>query len=170
MLTLPGTSALSPFRLENLLAQLKSIKADISAISASYQHFVQLNGELAPQQTQMLQRLLDYGYTELSAGKPDEPYWLGSYPADAVISTLWVVPRTGTISPWSSKASEIAERCDRIPRDAAHERRRQRDARGRRAEVVDNQRDHLREIRHRGFAGVALPVGVGGEADGRVER
>jgi len=111
MLTLPGTSALSPFRLENLLTQLKSIKADISAISASYQHFVQLSGELAQQQTQMLQRLLDYGYTELSAGQPGQPYWLGSYPADTVISTLWVVPRTGTISPWSSKASEIAERC-----------------------------------------------------------
>ncbi len=65
---------------------------------------------------------------------------------------------------------EIAERRHRMPRDAAHERRRQRDARGRRAKVVDDQRDHLREIGHRGFAGVALPIRVRGETDSSVER
>ncbi len=58
----------------------------------------------------------------------------------------------------------------RVPRDAAHERAGDGDADGGGEKVVDGQRDHLREIRHRGFAAVALPVGVGGEADGGVER
>ena len=65
---------------------------------------------------------------------------------------------------------EVAERLRRMPREGAHERRRDADADGAGGEVVDGQRDHLREIRHRGFARVALPVGVGGEADGGVER
>ena len=57
-----------------------------------------------------------------------------------------------------------------MPGDAAHECRGKRDAGGGGAEVVNHQRDHLREVGHGGFAGVALPVGVGGEADGGVER
>ena len=36
-------------------------------------------------------------------------------------------------------------------------------------EVVERQRDHLREIRHRRFAAVALPVGVGRETHRGVE-
>ena len=65
---------------------------------------------------------------------------------------------------------EIAEQLGRMPRDAAHQRRGDGDAGGRRAEVVNHQRDHLREIGHGGFAAVALPVGVRREADGGVER
>ena len=57
-----------------------------------------------------------------------------------------------------------------MPRDAAHQRRGDGDAHRGGGEVVDRQRHHLREIGHRGFAAVALPVGVGGEADGGVER
>ena len=58
----------------------------------------------------------------------------------------------------------------RVPRDAAHQRAGDGDADGGGKKVLDGQRDHLREIRHRGFAAVTLPVGVGGEADGGVER
>ena len=61
-------------------------------------------------------------------------------------------------------------RLGRVPRDAAHQRRGDGDAGGGGDEVVKRQPDHLREIRHRGFAAVALPVGVGGETDGGVER
>ena len=64
---------------------------------------------------------------------------------------------------------EVAERPGRMPRDAPHQRRREGDARGGRDEVMDHQRHHLGEIGHGGFAGVALPVGVGGEARGGVE-
>ena len=65
---------------------------------------------------------------------------------------------------------EIADGLRRVPRDAAHERGGDGDADGGGKKVVDGQRHHLREIGHRGFAAVALPVGVGGEADGGVER
>ncbi|MEY4210738.1 MAG: hypothetical protein RLZ92_1119, partial [Pseudomonadota bacterium] len=97
MLTIPGTSALSRFRIEKLLTELQAIDGQISAITARYQHFVQLDGALSDEQQAMLQRLLDYGFADPIA--------------ELSGSTLWVVPRLGTISPWSSKASEIAERC-----------------------------------------------------------
>ena len=65
---------------------------------------------------------------------------------------------------------EVAQGLGRVPGEAAHERRGDGDAGGRGDEVVKGQRDHLREIRHGGFAAVALPVGVGREADRGVER
>ena len=65
---------------------------------------------------------------------------------------------------------EVAQGLGRVPGKAAHERRRDGNAGGRRDEVVDDERDHLREIGHGGFAGVALPIGVGGKAGRGVER
>lgn len=102
MLTIPGTPALSAFRLEKLLGELKSVDNSITALSAGFQHFVQLDTALDGKQLSMLQRLLDYGYTGSVQGDKT--------PTDECL-TLWVVPRQGTISPWSSKATEIAERC-----------------------------------------------------------
>ena len=97
MLIIPGTSALSSFRLEKLLAELQRIDTRISAVTARYLHFVQLDSELSAHHHHYLSSLLDYGYAdpvpELEGVK------------------LYVVPRAGSISPWSSKASEIAERC-----------------------------------------------------------
>ena len=57
-----------------------------------------------------------------------------------------------------------------MPRDAAHERCGDRDADRRGGEIMDRERDHLGEIRHGRFATVVLPIGVGRETDGRVER
>ena len=64
---------------------------------------------------------------------------------------------------------EVADGLRRMPRDTAHQGRRDRDADGGGKKVVDGQRNHLREIRHRGFAAVALPIRVRGEADGGVK-
>ena len=55
-------------------------------------------------------------------------------------------------------------------REAADQRDRQHDAGRRRQEVLVRQAEHLHEIGHRAFAAVVLPVGVGDEADGGVER
>ena len=55
-------------------------------------------------------------------------------------------------------------------REAARERERDADAGGRRREVVPRQPRHLRQVAHRRLARVRLPVGVGGEAGGGVER
>ncbi len=97
MLKIPGTAALSRFRLEKLLTELQAIAPGISAISARFLHFVQLETALQPEQTTMLESLLNYGEAAVAADIDGEK--------------LWVVPRLGSISPWSSKASEIAQRC-----------------------------------------------------------
>ena len=97
MLIIPGSSALSSFRLDKLLAELQRLDSRISAVSARYLHFVQLDSDLSTHHQTYLNSLLNYGYAdpvpELDGGK------------------LLVIPRAGSISPWSSKASEIAQRC-----------------------------------------------------------
>ncbi|WP_426993741.1 phosphoribosylformylglycinamidine synthase [Methylomonas sp. CM2] len=98
MLTLPGSSALSRFRIEKLLSVLQAQQPQVTAVAARYLHFVQLAADLDTDQRAMLERLLDYG--DRHEAWPAEP-----------MNRVCVVPRLGTISPWSSKASEIAERC-----------------------------------------------------------
>ncbi len=101
MLTIPGTSALSRFRIEKLLTELQAIDSQISAITAQYQHLIyqDLSGvnNFSEDQFSMLKRLLDYGYAE-----PITPLQGDKF---------WIVPRIGTITSWSSKATEIARRC-----------------------------------------------------------
>ena len=53
---------------------------------------------------------------------------------------------------------EIAERSGRMSRDAPHQRRCQSNADGCGGEILDDQPDHLREIRHGAFAAIVLPV------------
>ena len=65
---------------------------------------------------------------------------------------------------------EIADPLGLAPGEAADQRECDRDARRRRQEVVHGEAGHLGEVRHGRFARVALPVGVGDEADGGVER
>ncbi len=113
MLIIPGTAALSPFRIEKLLTRLRVVAPGIDGVSARFVHFVQLDAELPGEQRAMLERLLDYG-TGSAPETAGEKIWVGSddsLPSAALPTSVWVVPRLGTISPWSSKASEIAERC-----------------------------------------------------------
>jgi len=97
MLKISGTSALSDFRINKLLAGLQAIDPSIKAVSARFIHFVDIENNLDDSQAGILTQLLSYGSTQSGvavAGK-----------------RLLVVPRSGTISPWSSKATEIARRC-----------------------------------------------------------
>ena len=64
---------------------------------------------------------------------------------------------------------EVADALGRAAGEAADQRDRQRNAGRRRDEVVNRQPRHLDEIAHRRFGHVGLPVGVGDEADRRVE-
>lgn len=98
MLKISGTSALSTFRIQKLLADVQAIDSNISDISALYMHFVEMNAEINAEQDAILQQLLAYGSTADSIDKSS-------------VVTFWVAPRSGTISPWSSKATEIARRC-----------------------------------------------------------
>ena len=58
MLTLRGAPALSAFRLDKLAQKLTSIHPDIRLRQTRYVHFAQLEGELAGQERQVLERLL----------------------------------------------------------------------------------------------------------------
>ncbi len=109
-LALRGSSALSDFRLRKLLSNLKRIAPAVSGISAEYWHFVKLSSALPADSRAVLQKILTYGP---SARRTDTGGAL-----------LVVVPRLGTISPWASKATDIARSCglesvERIERGVA---------------------------------------------------
>ncbi|MGE8635520.1 MAG: phosphoribosylformylglycinamidine synthase, partial [Achromobacter piechaudii] len=95
---LPGSSVLSSFRRDRLLAQLKEAGLPVADISARYEHFVSTDAALTAEQQQHLTQLLDYG-TPSTASAP------------AKSLSLLVIPRLGTISPWASKATDIAHNC-----------------------------------------------------------
>ncbi len=99
MLILPGNPALSSFRTEKLLAQLQAQASGVTGVFAQYVHFADLNGELDEHEQTVLDQLLHYGprvnVTRYDANTPN-------------CSLFLVVPRPGTISPWASKATDIA--------------------------------------------------------------
>ncbi|MGB1109698.1 MAG: phosphoribosylformylglycinamidine synthase, partial [Gammaproteobacteria bacterium] len=97
MIRLHGGSALSSFREEKCLRDLTEIDSGVSGIESRYVHFVELNGSLDGNEQGVLETILRYG-----DGDPREK--LSG-------QTLLVVPRPGTISPWSSKATDIARHC-----------------------------------------------------------
>mgnify|MGYP003513630237 FL=1 len=97
MLILRGAPALSAFRHGKLFAQLTSKVPAVTGLYAEFAHFADLGGELLDDERQVLDRLLKYG---------------PSVPVQAPVGRLFLVlPRFGTISPWSSKASDIARNC-----------------------------------------------------------
>lgn len=94
MLILPGASALSPFRRDKLLNSLQKLQPSVTDVSAEYVHFVHLHENLDAHETELLVQLLTYG------PKSDAVSLNGQL--------LLVTPRPGTISPWASKATDIA--------------------------------------------------------------
>ncbi|MCC2614974.1 phosphoribosylformylglycinamidine synthase [Aestuariibacter halophilus] len=97
MLVLRGAPALSDFRRQKLLAQCASQQLPVTDVYAEYVHFVQVSSDLSEDQQQVLDKLLTYG-PKAQSHSPDGELCL-------------VVPRPGTISPWSSKATDIAHNC-----------------------------------------------------------
>lgn len=94
MLILRGASALSPFRTQKLLANIQNVVPSVTNIAAEFSHFVHLQTPLSDAQGELLTQLLTHGpsaATEAHGGR-----------------LFLVVPRAGTISPWSSKATDIA--------------------------------------------------------------
>ncbi len=111
MLIIEGGNALSEFRAQILLSQLQRITAKIQHFSAQYLHFVKLKQELNNVELEHLKALLTY------------------LPRIAVTDhgfKVLIVPRVGTISAWSSKATDIAHNCglqniERIERGTLYE-------------------------------------------------
>lgn len=92
VLKLRGAPALSEFRQRKLLAELRQLVPAITSLCAEYWHFVEYGAEFGPEQRTRLERLLEVEVEATSASG----------------HLLLVVPRPGTISPWSSKATDIA--------------------------------------------------------------
>lgn len=110
MLELRGAPAFSDFRLTKMLAKLQAAVPNVASVYAEFMHFADTTSDLTDQQLEILAKILKYG------------------PKAEVQSTcgqmLLVVPRIGTISPWSSKATDIVNNCgikevDRIERGTA---------------------------------------------------
>lgn len=102
MLRLRGSAALSTFRLDKLRSALQERAPALGSLRAEFWHFVDIAAPLEPAQMTALERLLHYGARD--AGQlPDV--------SRAAQLLALVVPRFGTISPWSSKATDIARHC-----------------------------------------------------------
>lgn len=97
MLILRGAPALSAFRHSKLLEQLSQKVPSVSGLYAEFAHFADVTGVLTADEQQVLARLLKYG-PSVPVQEPNGRLFL-------------VLPRFGTISPWSSKASDIARNC-----------------------------------------------------------
>ncbi|MBJ7537965.1 phosphoribosylformylglycinamidine synthase [Marinomonas transparens] len=99
MLTLHGSAALSAFRKAKLLLNMQESVPSVTEIDAEFLHFVELvDGQvLSSEQDTVLQRVLAYGPKSSQVSSSDQ--------------SVLVVPRLGTISPWSSKATDILHNC-----------------------------------------------------------
>ena len=97
MLELIGNNALSAFRARRLLKKIKHTVADVIGISAEFVHFADVTQALSDDELSKLKQLLSYG------------------PKSAAVEhrgqRILVIPRANTLSPWSSKATDIAQHC-----------------------------------------------------------
>ncbi|MEC8870436.1 MAG: phosphoribosylformylglycinamidine synthase, partial [Pseudomonadota bacterium] len=96
MLILDGGSAVSRFRISKLYDQVRESLPSLEGLTARYLHVALTNKQLLCKKREILDRLLDYGVS-----------------ADTTTTGLeiMVFPRTGTISPWSTKATDIVHHC-----------------------------------------------------------
>ncbi|MBF0194987.1 MAG: phosphoribosylformylglycinamidine synthase, partial [Magnetococcales bacterium] len=108
-----GGAALSGFQMDKLSETLRGLTPYLTLLSARFIHFIDLDGSLSKEDLSVLTALLTYG-----AANNTEP--------DPATKPVVVVPRFGSISPWSTKATEIAKRCGleqihRLERGIAYE-------------------------------------------------
>jgi len=111
MLELRGAPALSPFRSKKLLETIQKDIPAIQSVYAEFMHFIDIAEDLTDSELNTLNKLLTYGPSAKSES------------SEGVL--FLVVPRPGTISPWSSKATDIAHGCglsklNRIERGIAY--------------------------------------------------
>ncbi len=96
MLILPGSNALSLFRSQRLLSQLQALDSAMVGVTGQFLHFIDSSDVVTNTESQRLAALLNYGDPFLSSREGDQ---------------FVVIPRFGTISPWASKATDIAHNC-----------------------------------------------------------
>ncbi|MFB2648945.1 phosphoribosylformylglycinamidine synthase [Shewanella mangrovisoli] len=92
-----GAPALSTFRVQKLMEACVNAALPVRQIYAEYVHLADLSELLETNEREQLEKILTYG-PAIEAHTPQG-------------SLLFVTPRPGTISPWSSKATDIAHNC-----------------------------------------------------------
>jgi len=97
MLQFRGGPALSEFRAQRLLDNLHKLIPAVTGVAAEFRYFVDLNGGLSSGEERILKELL-------AEGRPPSSQEPGGV-------LLLCVPRFGTVSPWASKATDIAHNC-----------------------------------------------------------
>ncbi|GEM78719.1 phosphoribosylformylglycinamidine synthase [Vibrio superstes] len=97
MRILRGSPALSEFRVQKLLELCREQDLPVTGIYAEFMHFADVSAELDASEAEKLEKLLTYGPTI----EEHEPQG----------TLVLVTPRPGTISPWSSKSTDIAHNC-----------------------------------------------------------
>ena len=100
LLNFEGGNALAPHQVQALLPKLQAIHPRIAAVHARFVHWVGLDEALPQGQLDKLSALLSYGDAY------DGPSDLAKDGALIVVA-----PRLGTVSPWASKATDIAHNC-----------------------------------------------------------
>jgi phosphoribosylformylglycinamidine synthase len=94
-----GGNALSAFRAQALLPRLQAVQPRITGVHARHVHWVWSDHPLDGGERDKLEALLRYG----------DPY--GGPAGEGEGALLVVAPRLGTVSPWASKATDIAHNC-----------------------------------------------------------
>ena len=94
MQIISGGNALSEFRAASVLARLQAIDASVSSVSARWAYLLDTDQPLEGEALQRCSALLDADEVALETA-----------------AVLWVVPRLGTQSPWSTKATNIFHNC-----------------------------------------------------------
>jgi phosphoribosylformylglycinamidine synthase len=97
MISLRGSAALSPFRIEKIQGKLDQICPNIGHVYAEFWHFAWVDGTLSAEQKNTLNQILTYGPSMQAE--------------DAQGELIVVLPRVGTISPWASRATDIVKHC-----------------------------------------------------------
>jgi len=92
-----GAPALSAFRVQKLMEACENAALPVSQIYAEYVHLANLSESLDDNERLQLETILTYG-PAIESHAPQG-------------TLLFVTPRPGTISPWSSKATDIAHNC-----------------------------------------------------------
>jgi phosphoribosylformylglycinamidine synthase len=97
-----GGDAISDFKVQYLLPRLQAVCDKIYGVSARYVHLASFDAQPDASTVDRLGQLLTYG-------DPATAAHLAAEQSGAL--ALCVMPRLGTVSPWASKATDIARNC-----------------------------------------------------------
>lgn len=97
-----GGNAVSDFKVQQLLSRLQAVSDKITGLSARFVHLASFSAAPDADTVERLGQLLNYG-------DPVSEAFVSAEAAGA--PALYVLPRLGTVSPWASKATDIAHNC-----------------------------------------------------------